>query len=103
MDRGARWALTSQRVVHAAHAAVQLQHPQGLHPRASAAAAPELGLPVRRSSSLDRTAPSASGSAAFQFPLLLRLQAEGFRGPRGLGVGRGREGNKERKTIRLPE
>lgn len=47
-ERGALCTLTSERLVHAPNAAIQLQDPQGLHPHAVAAAASELGLPVPR-------------------------------------------------------
>lgn len=71
-------SLTSQRLVHASNAAIQLEDAQGLHAHAAAAAASELGLPVLSRPSSARPAPSPLVPRRFSSPSPAATGSEGF-------------------------
>lgn len=89
--RGAVCPLTSQRVVHATNATVQLQDTQRFHPLATATAAWKLGLPVQRlsHSPMSSQLPSLLVPRLFGSSNLLFLRLQIKRALWSLGARRG--------------
>lgn len=95
--------LTSQRLVHAPNAAVQLEDPQGLHLHAAAAAS-QLGLPVPHLVLPPPALLPRLWFRGFSVPLLPQLpRSESFKQLGGPGGDRGQRGDNGHKTVRPPK
>lgn len=102
-ERDGVCSLTSQRLVHASNAAIQLQDAQGLHAHDAAAAASELGLPVPISLLPPPALLPRLWFRGFSVPPLLPPRLREPLATRGPGAGRGQRGDNGHKTIRPPK